>query len=382
MVKEQDETSIPVIIGFPSPFRLVFRDTDDVWDINLKKVNDCSYDYVKLNRVSAFFDGNIAPYSMVIGFDGSLVLPAFPEFRSRTAALDAFNRVLAECLLGGIYTEAISPADVSTGLLHTSGYIRLWADKPGLACRFHTAIRQQSPNPTEAMSLLHPKTIYASDFIEAVVRGREVLASAPQMSPNIFLTGITYFLRGQWAEALVNLWTCIEQILGKMWDEKVRALVGLEKGDIAGRKNFLDDHRTWPSSVKIEMLYQKGVLDIATYALLDGARKARNNFVHRGTLPTEVVVFQLLEGVLKTLSLCYSNYLSTTELISVLNEIEANVPPELFASKHVPAASEGGYWRKLPSLPGEFGWEGDFEGFDLQLVPVSEIKRKTRGRKK
>jgi hypothetical protein len=52
----------------------VTRKTDK-WDPTLEQINDRTYDYVKLSRISGFVDIGITPYSIGIGFDGSLILP-------------------------------------------------------------------------------------------------------------------------------------------------------------------------------------------------------------------------------------------------------------------------------------------------------------------
>ena len=106
--------------------------------------------YVKLNRVSAFIDGNVAPYAMIVGFDGSLVLQAFREFLDKQHATAVFNRVLAEMLLGGSYTEAVAPTDITHGLLHPTGYVRMRMNASSASGNFHSAIRLRTPNPSEA----------------------------------------------------------------------------------------------------------------------------------------------------------------------------------------------------------------------------------------
>ena len=94
---------VPIIIGNCAPFRLVMR-KEDVWNPTLEQINNRKYDYVKLCRISMFLDIGIAPYSLAIGFDGSLILPAIEEFRNRDNAVNKLNEVLGVLLLGGIYS--------------------------------------------------------------------------------------------------------------------------------------------------------------------------------------------------------------------------------------------------------------------------------------
>ena len=65
---------IPIIIGNCNPFRIIAREIDK-WNPSLDEINTLSYDYVKLNRNSTALDVNIKPFSLIVGFDGSLILP-------------------------------------------------------------------------------------------------------------------------------------------------------------------------------------------------------------------------------------------------------------------------------------------------------------------
>lgn len=70
---------VPVIIGNCAPFRLVNRKTDK-WEPTLEQINNRTYDYVKLCRLSMFIDVGIKPYSIAVSFDGSLILPGLKNF--------------------------------------------------------------------------------------------------------------------------------------------------------------------------------------------------------------------------------------------------------------------------------------------------------------
>lgn len=123
-----------------APIKLFAKDGRDKWNPSLEQINKGSYDYLKLNRVSGFIDGNVAPYAMLVGFDGTLALPALPEFTEHGKALKIFNRVLLEMLLGGIYTEAAAPADIFQGVLYKTGYVRMYA-RSGQVASLHSALR-------------------------------------------------------------------------------------------------------------------------------------------------------------------------------------------------------------------------------------------------
>ena len=96
------EEAVPVITANFNPLRFVLHGESEAWRPSLEQINGRDYDYVKLHRMSTYFDVGIAPYSLGICFDGTLVLPAIPKFQERSNALAQFNETLAELLLGGV----------------------------------------------------------------------------------------------------------------------------------------------------------------------------------------------------------------------------------------------------------------------------------------
>ena len=369
MPAEDPFKGAPVIIAFPSPFRLVMKDSNDQWNAELKDINGLTYDWARLSRATAFFDGNIAPLAMMVGFDGSLVMPALDEFRDHQKAAAVFNRTLSELLLGGVYVEAIAPGELTLGSLLDTGYVRIFSPGLGVAANLHSALRSKSPNPTQAISLLKPKTILADDFVSAVHRGKEVLKSAPTLSPDIVLAGITHFVRRQLTESMVTLWTAVEQTVSHIWEVQVRKPAS-EQASIPGRKDFLSDNRTWPISARLEVLFQKSVISAGLYAQLDAARKARNSFIHAGSLPPESSVEQCLRGLLALLSVCRTQFEKEDELQGAFDMVMQNARPE---RRDPIKALEPEFWRAIPPLPGEVNWEGSFEPFDLNFQPMSQI---------
>ena len=85
---------IPAWGGNYTPFRLVARDTDN-WSVTLDEVNAMSYDSTKLFRSSLNIDIGIAPFSLIVLFDGTLVLPRCLEI-PKVRALMLFNQHLTD----------------------------------------------------------------------------------------------------------------------------------------------------------------------------------------------------------------------------------------------------------------------------------------------
>lgn len=158
LIKKEKSKHVPVIIGNYAPFRLVLRDTD-TWSPTLEQINSRGYDYVKLCRLSCFIDIGIAPFSLAISFDGSLVLPASAAFKTRESALDKFNETLGIMLLGGIYSEAAQPTDVSFGTLFFDGYVKQCSGGTGHEASFHKAIQTKYVSTLDVINLLSPKAM-------------------------------------------------------------------------------------------------------------------------------------------------------------------------------------------------------------------------------
>jgi hypothetical protein len=141
--KENHSRHVPIIIGNCAPFRLVTRKSDK-WDPTLKQINNRTYDYVKLCRLSMFIDVGIKPFSIAVSFDGSLILPGIEKFRNRDVAVNKFNETLGILLLGGIYSEAIQPVDISYGTMFLDGYVKQYGRGSGAISNFHSSIRTKT----------------------------------------------------------------------------------------------------------------------------------------------------------------------------------------------------------------------------------------------
>lgn len=362
--------TIPVIIGNCAPFRLVLRD-GDIWNPTLEQINNRTYDYVKLNRMSTYVDIGINPFSLGIGFDGSLILPAVPDYASREQALNKFNETLGILMLGGIYSEAVHPTDISYGSLTLDGYVRFHGGSGSLA-EFHSSIRSKIIGALGAIRLLNPQEISIAEFEDSYKKGKEIFQKIKDLNPSLLLGGTSKFVTHEWAESLIFLWTSIEQIINILW--KRHMLDISTKIKIEGRKDFLKDHRTWTSSNKIEMLYQKAVIPIELYDLLNNARKTRNEFIHSAKRLEMKNVKPALEGLFKLISIIISDGAELTKLDSVIDTIYRNQRGDLFPKKTTLGNPEVTHWMPLPPLPGDKEWGNkEYEIIDdLMLRPLKK----------
>lgn len=192
------------------------------------------------------------------------------------------------------------------------------------------------------------------------------------MSPNLLLDGTSHYVKSQWAESLIFLWTSIEQLVNQIWNEKV---INVEiDGIVEGRTKFLRDFRSWTTSTRIEVLFQKDFIPIEVYKFLNFARKIRNDFIHNGKSLNESKVRNALEGLFKLISLITSEFKSTNNFDDVLSKIYQNQRGELLPKKSKLEQNKVSHWLEIPQLPGDSHWgEEKYEVIEeLVLKPLKK----------
>ena len=359
---------MPIVMAVSAPLKLIAKDRRDHWKPSLEDINRSTYDYLKLNRASGFVDGNVAPYMMLVGFDGSLAMPALPQFSAPEVTLRIFNRVFLEMLLGGVYTEGAAPADICRGWMFKTGYMRMYGGGSRNTA-LHSSLRDRSASITDNIVLLDQKTITLAALKKAISRGRSILERCDGLSPEIALAGATHYVAGSLAEALTCLWTSIEQVISRLWRLEVEGKVQADA--IPSRSGFLKDYRVWTTSARIELLYQKGLVQAETYRFLNQARKARNEFIHRGAQPELADATAALTALFQLLSTSASDYKSTSLLDDVCRQVVARCIRR-------PRSEEEGkleptHWRDIARLPGEPQFKGRYKPFDLKLKPIASF---------
>lgn len=361
-----------VIIANPKPFRLILRDESDTWECTTEQVNRSTYNYVKLHRATRFIDVNLKePFTLGLGYDGSLILPLIKDYADPNNALDEFNRVIAACFIGGLYIEAVSPSDLSFGHIANCGYYR--HEHPlGDNAELHRAIGEQGAGSFFTIKLYSPPQILADDFESAYKVGNEVLALVPTLSPTLFTTAFTYYLTRQLRESLTHAWISIEQTVEHLWQEKI--VENAKGGSIPRRRKFLESQQ-WNLAHRVELLFSLGVIDEDLYRHLNAARFERNEFQHTGKTPSRNAVKSALTAISRLLALIanlkgreYDDQLITRYLDDEKRPGSPTVT--VTNSKNLTKDSEA-HWRRLIPLPGFNEWEGEFETYDdIQLVKI------------
>lgn len=347
-----------VMLANFEPFRLVLR-PEDAWQPTIRDLNARNYDYVKLHRLSMFID-DIAPFWLGIAFDGTLVLPVSQDMLAKEQTLPIFNKALCAALLGGVFCESVGPLDLVPGLATAEGYTKAIAPPLGAVASFHYAIRTKHVGQHDVIRLLNPPTMSIKDFSGAVRAGLGILERVRGLSPELVLAGTTFLVRHQWAEALIHLWACTEQVISRMWVDRVVAPSSAAEPQIDGRISFLKDQRTWTASVRSELLFQRGVIDAETYALMARVRKCRNRFVHDGVTPDADSTRGAARVLFRLMSCVATGYQDVERLDPVLTTMLSHQRPNLVEPRSSLSMENAVAVLRLPPVPGDPTW-GDKE---------------------
>ncbi|MFQ0973666.1 hypothetical protein [Gilliamella sp. CG35] len=362
---------VPVLIASLKPFRLIARSSSDKWEATLEEINNGDYNYIKLHRTSRAFNAHLSnKMAATFGFDGSLILPLMANYQNDNLVIDEVNRILASIFLGGIYIEAITPFEISKGHMTKLGYYRYTQTYSQLS-EFHQAIGEGDAGRLGAIKLFKPEIIMVDSLIAAYNYGHKVLSKLTNLSPFLFIGAFTYYKNHQLRESLANSWITIEQLIEFLWDKLI--LNDSKTINIPKRRKFLESQQ-WNASHKIEIFFQQSLITDKLYSLLNEARAARNNFIHKGTTPSYkganaslLALISLIELASKFNQVNFDH----TKLESYLsNHIESCIPQTKISQNSI-HKNDVICWRKITKIPGEAGWEGEYENFsDIQLKPL------------
>ena len=358
-------------MAFINPFSVVVRGNEE-WKPTLDEINESSYDYVKLNRTSTAIDIGIAPLSMIVGFDGSLILPCLKEYADVNKAVDKFNETLGYLLLGGICVKATSPEDISFGYINEYGYSKVVKAGGGQISSFHFAIRSRCGNPFESIRLMDPQIIKDRDLIIAYRKGQKIFQKLTNISPSVLIQSASYYISKQYTESLIFSWTTIEKIVNLIWDKEV---IAKDEGNISTRKTLLKDFRTWTSAVRMDVLFQLHLLPTELYSSLTSTRKTRNNFMHNQNAIKSQHAEVALKSLMQLISLIDSDFKTITLLDDVLDKIVSKKNLYLNPENGEKKGIEPQYWMydRAP-IPGDKEWgTKDFEKIEeIMLKPLNK----------
>jgi len=358
---------VPLYVAATSPFTLVTFDEEDAPSFTLEQINSLSYDRLKTCRTTTGLDPMLPAMNqmaVIVSYTGALLFPRVQSI-SEEDTLESANRLLLKMTFGGVDFDAVAPNDIGFGFIFGTGYYLAGGGAQGPNFSTLMALQHKDASSSDAMKLLHPRVKTSSEIHAAVRKGTPVVDDIPEISPSLFLNGLTYFRQGQWASALVFLWSTCESLIGRLWDDHVVP----NGAGIAKRKKFVESNG-WQAAQKVEVLFQKDLIGSDLYELLSEARIARNALAHRGMSPKIGECKAALRSAFELVSLIRSNGEKEDEFKPLANRL---------ASAHDPqkAPPSPKYWREIPSVPGDEKWEGDYPSHpEIELVPIAEAASK------
>lgn len=343
------ERRVPCLITYLHPFRMIVSNDTTPWKPTIEEINGRNWDYVVLHEMVGGLDVGLAPpYHLVVSRAGALALPPIPELHNHDAVIEFFNKCLSALLIGGIYCEAITPDCLDTGCIIDWKYIRTQSSGSAGPNTFHKHIQHRNAGSLEAIALHNPRSVHIARLFDAMNVGMTVLERIKPMRGQYLLKGITGIARRDWGGALANLWIVVEQLISAIWEVEV-VVPTLKDDPSQARKSQLSDTRTWTSSARLELLYQKGIIPLDDFKHLSAARKARNDLSHEGKSPLEIDAQHAYRGCCGLLSRALGG--ERPPLLDM--NLTDHTISDPFSSPQSVSEKEIKFWMEIPPLPGE-----------------------------
>ena len=297
-------------VSYISPFKLIVPDNENPLEVTLDEINSNTYNHGQLCRIVGMLPiPNLLNYKLLVCYDGALAIPSVDNFRNRENAVELFNALLCQLLLGGVFCEAVDKRDIVWGLLHEKRL--LWPVDLGESASslLHSKLRMRLAGNIDSIILNNPSYIKYSDFVEAINTGSLILKKIYNLTPTYLIRGATEIKYKNWELALSSLWITIEQLTEYLWKELFIKNSDLQpKNPIPNRiKSLREDHRTWSISVKQEILFQANIISQDLFLKLYPVRQARNGLVHNGDNIEENIAISAYEVVAELIMLCSEN---------------------------------------------------------------------------
>lgn len=296
MAKEQQ-----VYVSYINPFRIIVDSKEMVFHFTLEEINQNTYNHGLLCRIVGEIDNRYRNETdrFSICADGAIALQkVFPDEHEDEVFLH-FSDFLCKMLIGGIITDSVNGIDIAKGRKNIDRNI-IWPVDFGesLSSYNHGKIRMRLANSVDTIILSDPRHIVFGNMAQAFETGRRILDKISNVSSYYFISGITAYRQRNWAATLSNLWIVVEQLIESLWENEFidkrqrRPIIPL-----SGRKEALKDYRTYTSNVKLEFLFQMGIIPCDVYEKLFLCRKARNKLVHDAATIHKSVVTALIEAL-------------------------------------------------------------------------------------
>ena len=180
--------------------------------------------------------------------------------------------------------------------------------------------RQTSTSIADAGYLLNAaERSFTLDAIkEMKSKGERITNTICALSTYHLLNGITEYEYHNWSSSLTFLWIVVEEIIDYLWDKCI--IANIEKSAIyEKRKNMLDDHRIYTTSVKQELLLQTHYITLEIYNELFEVRQARNKLIHEGKMISKETADIALAVVHRLLVTISGNEIETLQFLILIS---------------------------------------------------------------
>ena len=249
--------------------------------ISLDEVNNLTYDYMLLNRIIGEIDNtfNGCKEEFYICCDGA-VCPINKKIQDVELHV---NDLFCKLRLGGLRVDAVNSRDFTTGGLEYEGLVYPVDLGKSWNTHLHANLRMRMSGTVDAIHLWQDiaKCLTISELVDYRKKGEKIVSSIPNLSTYHLINGITEYNYQNWNSSLTYLWIVIEELVDWLWEKRIIDCVG--ESDISkSRISMLEDHRTYTTSVKQEVLCQREVINSALYSDLFQIRQARNKLIHEG----------------------------------------------------------------------------------------------------
>jgi hypothetical protein len=229
---------------------------------------------VMLTRMSGLFVRVPGEYA-----GGGIEIPIDPEQIRRRAemteqAADAMNQVICELALSGITSDPASPIEIGMGFFANgrAGIASGGSQQNERVMDPVMRVMTQAPPFWFGISNSVPEEKLAG--IEELDATRKLLTVSDAL-PAFIAAAYALFQRRLLAEALVDGWIVIEQVVNWLWREQYRP-----KAHDAAHRARLDDYRSFTANTKLETLLAAGAIQPELYDALQEARRRRNATAH------------------------------------------------------------------------------------------------------
>ncbi len=193
------------------------------------------------------------------------------------------NLVLCELTLVGVPCAPFTSADLCHAKTEEGGDVAIWV-APGVFSPASFAIDQGLRRGEVAgfganTLRVSPEKVRELGDLSNARHLRDIVSTLPTFLAH----AVAARAHGRAADCVIYAWTVCEILLNWLWDTHV-----LSEASSNTHRDRLNNPADFTASVRSEVLWRLGVLDLDELSMLNSARRARNRVAHSGALTREM----------------------------------------------------------------------------------------------